>query len=224
MNSWTFAGLALVAGLASADRGPASALRTHPQGAVVAAVGDSGKLRLVPATGGNEARYRVREQLARLPLPSDAVGATSAVTGAIVLEDGHLVPSESKVVVDLASLRSDRDRRDNYVRTRTLETDQYPTATLVPSRIEGLPSPVPGTGDLHFTLVGDLTIHGATHPTTWQVQARAGADGYTGTASTSFTFADFGLTQPRVGFVLSVADTIRLEYDFHLVPEPPAGP
>jgi hypothetical protein len=39
----------------------------------------------------------------------------------------------------------------------------------------------------------------------------------TGTAATAFTFSDFELTQPRVPIVLSVADTIRLEYVFNLV-------
>jgi hypothetical protein len=36
-------------------------------------------------------------------------------------------------------------------------------------------------------------------------------------ASTRFTFADFGIAQPRVPVVLSVADTIGLEYSFTLV-------
>jgi len=38
-----------------------------------------------------------------------------------------------------------------------------------------------------------------------------------GTAWTEFTFADFNIDQPRVSIVLSVADTIRLEYDFRLL-------
>jgi hypothetical protein len=34
-----------------------------------------------------------------------------------------------------------------------------------------------------------------------------------------FTFKDFSLEQPRVPVVLSVADTIKLEYDFRFVSE-----
>src|SRR5438445_3407 len=34
---------------------------------------------------GTQARYRVREQLAALSLPSDAIGRTSAVTGSVVI-------------------------------------------------------------------------------------------------------------------------------------------
>jgi hypothetical protein len=37
-----------------------------------------------------------------------------------------------------------------------------------------------------------------------------------GTSSTAFTFADFGLRQPRVPVLLSVGDTIRLDYAFRL--------
>ena len=41
----------------------------------------------------------------------------------------------------------------------------------------------------------------------------------TGTATTMFPFAEFGLTQPRVPVVLSVSDSIKLEYTFALVPK-----
>lgn len=37
------------------------------------------------------------------------------------------------------------------------------------------------------------------------------------TRTAKFSFADFGLTQPRVPIVLSVAETIALEYDFKLL-------
>ena len=78
--------------------------------------------------------------------------------------------------------------------------------------------PLPTTGSRTFQLTGDLTVHGVTHPTTWTVNATFNGTDISGTAATAFTFADFGLTQPRVPIVLSVADTIHLEYDFHFVP------
>jgi polyisoprenoid-binding protein YceI len=178
------------------------------------------RIRLVLAPEGNEARYRVREQLAEVPLPNDAVGTTKTLTGSIVLDaDGGLVPGESRFTVDLTPLTSDRERRDRYVQRRILETDQYPTAVLVPTELRGVPVPLPTSGAVTFTLVGDLTLHGVTRPTTWEVHARAAPDGFTGMATTRFTFEDFGLSQPRVAIVLSVEDHIELEYDFHLVRE-----
>src|SRR5688572_12018089 len=54
--------------------------------------------RLVLAATGNEARYRVREQLAGVDFPNDAVGVTSAITGEIVLDDaGKVIPSRSRI-------------------------------------------------------------------------------------------------------------------------------
>ncbi len=173
----------------------------------------------VVAPAGNEVRYRVREQLAGFDLPNDAVGKTAAVTGDLTFDaKGAIVPGSSKITVDVQGLASDRSRRDGYVQHRLLETSQYPSVILAPTAVSGLGWPLPTSGAKTFQLTGDLTVHGATHPSTWTVTASFNGTDVTGTAATAFTFADFGLTQPRVPIVLSVADTIHLEYDFHFVP------
>jgi len=186
-----------------------------------ASVDTSGQLRLVLAAEGNEARYRVQEQLVNVSLPSDAVGVTSAITGMLVVNpDGTLVRDESKFVVDLTTLKSDQSRRDNYIKNNTLETRQYPTAEFAPTEALGLTSPLPTSGSVTFQLIGDLTVHGITRPAAWEVTAQI-VDGQAlvGSATTSFTFADFGMTAPRVSVVLSVEETIKLELDFRLVLE-----
>ena len=179
-----------------------------------------GSTRYVASPSGNEARYRVREQLAGFDLPRDATGATRNVTGQIVIgPDGKVVKETSKLTIKLDELKSDQTRRDNYLRRSTLETAKYPTAELVPSALDGLLLPIPAGSSQTFSVRGDLTVHGVTHPTVWSVTARAEGNDVVGTASTAFTFKDFGLEQPRVPIVLSVADTIRLEYDFRFVPD-----
>lgn len=170
------------------------------------------------APKGNSARYFVREQLAGVSFPSNAVGLTNGVTGGIVLDDnGRVVPGESKFVVDVTKLKSDRDMRDGYIQRRTLETATYPTVTLVPKEISGLTLPLPDSGRASFTVLGDLTVHGVTRPTMWAVTAFFRGGEIRGTASTGFTFADFQLQKPKVGSVLSVTDSIHLAYDFALV-------
>jgi len=194
-------------------------LAPTPTAAVSSGPLTEGQIRLEFAPSGNEARYRVREQLANLSLPSDAVGRTSAVSGAIVINaDGTLASDQSKVSVDITGLKSDRSQRDRYLQNNVLQTSKYPAAEFVPTSVTGLPSPLPTSGAVAFQLTGDLTVHGVTKSVTWDVTATA-ADGkdLTGTATTSFTFADFGLTQPRVPVVLSLEDTIKLELDFHMV-------
>ena len=174
--------------------------------------------RFVTAPTGNAARYRIREQLVGLDLPNDAIGETKVVTGVILADrNGNLIPAESKFTVDVSNLVSDKDRRDGFVKRRVLQTDQYPTVTLVPTAIKGLPVPLPTSGSTSFDLVGDLTVRGVTRATTWKVNAQFAPRGLSGRAATAFTFKDFAIDQPRVPVVLSVADTIRLELDFSLV-------
>jgi polyisoprenoid-binding protein YceI len=177
-------------------------------------------LHLTVAPAGNEVRYRIREQLVRVDLPNDAIGQTTEISGGIsVGTDGRIIPAESKFVVNVGSLKSDRDRRDGYVRGRVLETDQYPTVEFTPTGFRGLPAKLPSSGSHTFDVIGNLTVRGVTKPTTWHVKAEPRNGQVTGTAYTLFTFADFNMQQPRVPIVLSVADTIRLEYDFTLVPK-----
>lgn len=176
--------------------------------------------RFMLAADGNEVRYRVREQLANLSFPTDAVGTTTAITGTLAFGPGGGIDSaHSKFTVDLRTLKSDRDRRDHYIQARTLQTDSFPDAVLVPTAVKGLKWPLPTGGSSTFELDGLFTSHGVTRPTVWNVTMDAKDGGYTGTASTAFTFADFGMVQPRVMILLSVADTIRLEYSFHFVPD-----
>ena len=168
-------------------------------------------------TQESEVRYRVREQLVGLSFPNDAVGATSAIEGAIAFDaGGRLVPADSRFTVDLRTLRSDEARRDNYLRRNTLETDRYPTVTFAPTEARGLPAPLPQSGSLPFELVGDLTVKDAVRRVTWT--ATAGFDGprVTVRARTAFRFGDFGLRVPRVSVVLSVDDDIKLEADLVL--------
>lgn len=164
---------------------------------------------------GSTARYRVRERLVGKELDNDAVGVTTRVTGEVALDSLGRIDAEASVItVDVTSLTSDAPRRDRYVRSRVLDTEKFPTVQLRARGAEGLPHPLPSSGEFSFVLVGDLSIHGVTRPTRWTVKAQGSDRGFTGQATTSLTFADFHLNQPRVPVVLSVNDTIRLEYDF----------
>ncbi len=166
------------------------------------------------------ARYLIREQLANLTSPNDAIGETMDVTGAIVLDaDGNVVSEESQIVVGLAGLTSDSSRRDSYVKRNTLQTDQYPNATFVVKEIQGLPWPLPTSGEVTVQMVGDFTIQEQTSEVTWETVIQAGDPESTGTAKTEITFEQFGLTKPRVAVVVSVVDEIRLEIDFTVVRE-----
>ncbi len=169
---------------------------------------------------GSEARFRVREQLAGFDFPNDAVGVTEDVTGAIVLgPDGAIISEGSEFRIQLASLATDNERRDGYVRRRALEVERYPEAVLIPRRFVNLPHPLPESGQVTFKLEADLTLHGQTQSTIWDVTAEFGPDAIAGLATTAFSFDTFGIAVPQVARVLSVDDHIRLELEFRVVPE-----
>ncbi|OGO38282.1 MAG: hypothetical protein A2Z03_08605 [Chloroflexi bacterium RBG_16_56_8] len=173
------------------------------------------RLEIVPDK--SEARYRVREQLANVSLPSDAVGRTNAITGTIVgKSDGTIVSSDSKFVVDLRTLRSDRDQRDNFLRRDVLQSNQYPNAVFVPTQAPGLDLTMPPSKPVTFKLTGDLTVRNVTKPVTWEVTCQPQGNEGSCHATTNFNFAYFNLTQPRVPVVLSVVDNIVLELDLVL--------
>jgi polyisoprenoid-binding protein YceI len=185
----------------------------------------SAPVRLSLAPTGNEARFVVREQLAGAELPNDAIGVTRGITGGITLDArGRVDSTSSRILVDLASLTSDRDRRDRFIKRRTLVTDSFPTAELVVTGLTGLSGPLPVSGTLNLELTGRLTIHGVTRPSRWTVTAEVRGNDIVGKAVTRIRFGEFNMEQPRVAVVLSVVDDIRLEYDFHFVREAPPAP
>jgi polyisoprenoid-binding protein YceI len=179
-----------------------------------------GAVRYVVAPDGNEARYRVREQLLHHDLPNDAVGKTAVITGGVtVASNGAVDTAASKITIDVTSLKSDQERRDGYVAHRTLETSQYPNVEFSPTSVAGAKLPLT-SAEQSFDVAGNLTVHGVTRPTVWHVKAKSSGADITGSGWTKFTFADVQLAQPHLPMLLSVADTITLEYDFHLVRQP----
>ncbi len=162
--------------------------------------------------GQSKAVFRVREQLARVNFPNDAVGTTSAVSGQLALRpDGSIVAEASKITVDLQQLATDSPQRDNFIKRNTLLTNQFPTAEFVPLRAEGLPTPLPPSGEHSFRLAGLMTIHGVQKEVTWDATATRNGNQLASTATTTVTFGDFGMEPPRAPVVLSVVDEIRLE-------------
>jgi polyisoprenoid-binding protein YceI len=180
-------------------------------------VAQSGGVKFVIVADKTTASYKVREQLAQRDLPSDAVGTTQVVSGAIVLAaDGSIDSKNSLITVDASTLKTDSSMRDGFVGRAVLQTNQYKNVTFAPTKAEGLPNPIPTSGQVSFKLTGDLTIRNVTKPVTWDVTGTINGDTATGTATTSFKFEDFSLNQPKVPVVLSIVDNITLQLDLTL--------
>ena len=89
-------------------------------------------------TNESIARYRINEQLVRRNLPNDAVGETKSIKGELFIDTkNNSIHKTSTIEVDLTTLKSDSSRRDRYLKTRSLESDKYPTAKFTTEDIQG---------------------------------------------------------------------------------------
>ena len=164
----------------------------------------------------SKATVRVREQLVGVNLPSDAVLVAKGATGTFVLNGDGTFSTASKISFDLTTLESDNGQRDNFVKSDTLQTRQFPRAEFAPTKTTGLTLPMPTSGEFTFKLTGQMTIKGKAKEVTFDVQAKRTGNELTATATAApaWKFADFGMTAPSVPFrVVSIVDEIRVVVD-----------
>lgn len=166
----------------------------------------------------SEARYRVQEELAQVG-ETEAIGKTQAIIGQIGFDaDGMPVPC-ARFDIDLRTLQSDQAKRDNYLYNNTLEAETFPLATFVLRQVEGMDAPLADGQEATVTLVGDLTLKDVTKLVAWEATVTREGDALTGQAATEFEMPDFSLETPSVPVLLSIDETIRLEFDITARPQ-----
>lgn len=164
---------------------------------------------------GSQAGYRVDEVLNGNDVT--VVGRTSKVTGEMTVEDGGPALAKGTVTVDLASVKTDSERRDGYFSSRAIDTKAHPQASFTLGEPVDLGRALAGaTGDsIELELPGELEINGQKKPLT--AKARAGIDGggLSLTGSVPVTWADFDVAAPSLGFV-KVEDSGTVEFSLKL--------
>jgi polyisoprenoid-binding protein YceI len=167
---------------------------------------------------GSQAGYRVREQLAGLPAPSDAVGRTSSVHGtAMIASSGSTATlAAASLTVDVNTLTSDRSMRDQRIHRMGLESDRYPTATFTLSAPVSLPADAGNGQAFRLSATGALTIHGVTKTVTIPIDARLNGSQIELAGSITFPFSDFGMTPPSIGGFVSVQNNATMEFQLKL--------
>jgi polyisoprenoid-binding protein YceI len=90
-------------------------------------------------------------------------GYFDEVSTSLDFDPDHPEAASAEATISTASIRTNNGIRDNDIRSGNfLEVDKYPTMTFKSTGIE------PAGQDL-YTLTGDLTIKGTTHPVSLQV-------------------------------------------------------
>jgi polyisoprenoid-binding protein YceI len=161
--------------------------------------------------GSSYVGYRVKEQLAFLNSPNEAVGRSTAVTGTMRVA-GDTVEAV-RIEVDLTRLTSDESRRDNAIRQRGLESARYPTATLElvePIRLAARPvqgEEVRGQGK------GRLTVHGVTREVDLDLKGRWNGSTIQVVGQLPVKMSDYRIEPPRFGPVVSIEDSLAVEFN-----------
>jgi polyisoprenoid-binding protein YceI len=141
------------------------------------------------------------------------------------IDPDHPENASVEATISTASIRTNNAIRDNDIRSSNfLEADKYPTMTFKSTSITP-------AGPDHYTLTGDLTIKGTTHPVTLDVTRYgefndAGMMGHRIAygATTKINRKDFGLSFNAVldgRFVVS--EEIQISIEGELVEQPAAA-
>jgi polyisoprenoid-binding protein YceI len=177
---------------------------------------DSGSLDAEPPTS-TFAGYRIDEELGGIGA-NTAVGRTQNVEGAMTIAGNKI--TDVDLTVDMTSLKSDRDMRDNTLRNRGLETDTHPTATFKlsePITVADEPGP---SERIDAEATGAFTLHGVTKQVTIPIQARWSGDRLTVTSSFDVVLADYDIERPTTARVLSIAEQGKVEMQLFFAKSP----
>lgn len=163
---------------------------------------------------GSQASFTLEEDLRGAR--TTVVGVTDQVAGQIAVNLDDLAATQVGVItINARTLLTDNNFRNNAIRNRILNTDQYEFITFTPTQIIGLPASAAAGQEVSFQIVGDLTIRDVTNPVTFDVTATAvSPTQLAGTATATITRAAYNLVIPSVPDVANVTDEVQLAIDF----------
>ncbi len=155
-------------------------------------------------TNNSVAGYRVDEILWGQDVT--VVGRTDQVSGTASIDDGAL--SGVSVSVDMASVETDDERRDNQYRGRIMDTETYPESTFLQTGDVTIPD---GEGPFTVPVTGDLTVRGVTRTVTVDLDVQSAGDAVSVSGSVPVVFADFDIPEPSIAGI-AVDDSGVIEF------------
>jgi polyisoprenoid-binding protein YceI len=138
---------------------------------------------------------------------------TSALTGALTASAGSPSALEGNLAVDLRTVDTGIDLRNEHLREKYLEVDKgagYEQAVLSDVALQGLNIDAPA-GKGSFT--ASLTLHGVKKPVTGPVEIRQAGTGWRVRASFPVHLPDYNIDKPRY-LGVGVKDTVQVSVTF----------
>jgi polyisoprenoid-binding protein YceI len=144
-----------------------------------------------------------------------AVGVTGVVNGEIQIDyDKPHNSTLGPISVDISKFTSDRNRRDEAIRERFLESDTYPIATFTATNIEGIPQVGEEGIEYPLRITGDMTIREITKEVTFDAMVKVENDVLSGTATTTLLMSDFEFGPIDIIGILKTEDEVKLTLNF----------
>jgi polyisoprenoid-binding protein YceI len=145
-------------------------------------------------------------------------GTATTVSGAITLTlDNPASSTVGPIQIDATSFATDSGMRDRMIRQFILKTQdaQYQYITFEPTSVEGLPATVNVGDEIPLKISGNLKVLDMVKPVTFDATVTLKSDTeLAGSATSSVTFADFGVSIPQVPSVTDVTPDVTLEIQF----------
>lgn len=145
-----------------------------------------------------------------------AFGWTRSIEGQLSLNLDETPPvlGENLFIVNIRTLSSDQDRRDEMIQRKFLESNLFPLAEFVATSLENFALDAKEGQVITFTLVGQMTIREITLPFSFEVEAILEDGLLTGTAIGSLTMTDFGFDPPSIAGILTASDPAIITLEF----------
>ncbi len=163
---------------------------------------------------GSQARFEIDEVLRNVP--THVVGTTDQVSGEIALDPENAAAAKIGVIqINARALVTDSEFRNRSIKNKILLTDQHEFVRFTPTTVSGLPARLAVGESASFHMTGDLEIIGNTKPAAFSgTVTLVDPKRLEGSASTTVTYADFGVVIPAARSVNAVEQTVLLGIDF----------
>ena len=138
---------------------------------------------------------------------------TSALTGMLTASAGHPSVFEGSLAVDLRTVDTGIDLRNEHLKEKYLEVDKgagYDQAVLSEVTLQGINADAPA-GKGSFT--GSLMLHGVKKSVTGPVEVQQAATGWRVRASFPVNLPDYNIDKPRY-LGVGVKDTVQVSVTF----------
>jgi polyisoprenoid-binding protein YceI len=161
------------------------------------------------------AGYRIHELFGGDALSRIAVGRTPTVSGGRVVAGSKVTSVD--VTADLRGLVSDQGRRDRYIKTNSLDSTSFPTATFHLTKSIGLSGLAVVGRVAQLSAVGQLTLHGVTRDVIVPIQARWDGSTVDVSGGAPILLADYHIDAPNIGGLVSVDSAGTWEFQLTFV-------